>query len=137
MGFSAMAFRSGQIGFDRVAGEEHMVLLLGGNIRRGCHASKTMASSQSGKTGCGPCCVVATYLAVPPVLEWGDYPEEEAKGMSIWQQQGPWAVRSFAAALYAQGGATLPRNWEFGNGNSACRCYEQLARRCLCPSQPR
>ena len=112
-----MAYQSKEIGFDHADGDKNVLLLADGNVSRGHQGPMTTALGQRGKTGHCPCCVEATYAAVPPIFKRAEYSEEEATGMSIWRKHGPCSVRLFAAAIYAHTSSILPAHWDWAARN--------------------
>ena len=110
LGFSVVASQPKRTGFDRSAGEERVLLLLDGNICRGRQASESAALALRREAGFCPGCVVATYVAAPPIFQRGCFSEAKALGMSVRQQHGPRAV-------YAQTYYSLSRNWDWAARN--------------------
>ena len=85
----------------------NVLVHLGGNVPHGRRAPNTTVLALRGMTGFCLCCGVATYVAAPALPKWCEYSEEEATGLASWHQYEPWAVRSYASALFARTYATL------------------------------
>ena len=70
-----------------------------------------------GKTGCCPYSVVATLVAVPALINRGSFSQEKEIRPKIWLRRGPWAARSYAAALFAECARVIPksRHWAARN----------------------
>ena len=96
LGFSLMALRIEEIAFNLAGGEKRALTLLGGNASCGFSAPEVPAPARRGKTGHCPCSVVTTRVASHPRTNGAS-----TRRMSVRQRRGPWALRSYAAALYA------------------------------------
>ena len=73
-------YQSKEIAFNHREAEKHVWLILEGNASKGNRAPKVSPLTQRGTMGFCPCCVIATYVAVPALFNWGDFLTEKAPG---------------------------------------------------------
>ena len=59
------------------------------------------------------CCARPTHIAVSARYEVGELSPQQARGISLRMEHGPWAARYYAARLYAQHWGYLPTNWDW------------------------
>ena len=58
-------------------------------------------------------CARPTRIAVSARYEVGELSPQQARGISLWMEHGPWAARNYAALLNAQHWGYLPTNWDW------------------------
>ena len=63
--------------------------------------------------GLCPCCARATHVLAPPVYSVGRPDRKKQNSISLWQSYGPYATRSYSAAMYYNANGILPDTWDW------------------------
>ena len=69
--------------------------------------------AQRAKVGLRPCCAVATHVLIPPLYPVGTRGRKKQNSTSLRQKFGPYATRSYAAAVYFNANGELPDTWNW------------------------
>ena len=113
LGFSVVAYQSAELLFDRREGNGRISVRLVGTRTWAHKARKEADITHRAKVGLRPCCTRPTHVAAPSRYLVGGRPSSRAEGISLLKEHGPWAVRRFAAFLYAYDSGYLPSAWDW------------------------
>ena len=113
LGFSVIAYQSAELLFDRREGCGRILARSVGTCARAHKASKDVDITQRARASFCPCCAKPTHIAVPSRYAAGEFSLSKAWGNSSTKERGPWAVRFYAASLFAQGSGYLPAAWRW------------------------
>ena len=111
--FSVATYQSAEVLFDRCEGVGPVLARLLGTCARTRQGGQKGDMTQRAKVGYRPCCPRPNRVAVPPRYVAGKYSGHEAHGIRLRKEHGPWAVRYFAAAVYARDTGCVPFAWDW------------------------
>ena len=111
LGFPVMAYQSAELLSGRCEGDGNILARLVGARARAQKANNHVDVAQRAKVGFCLCCSKPTHVAAPVRRSVGEYSFYKARCMFLWKEDGSWAARCLAGALYARDSGYLPSTW--------------------------
>ena len=112
LGWAVYSYMAPEILLNVCEGNQYLLLRIEAYCTKG-HESSTKELAQKAKVGLCPCCARATHVLVPPTYPVGKPDRKKRNLISLWQQSGPFATRSYSAAMYVNANGTLPDTWDW------------------------
>ena len=114
LGNSVYAYQSGEILFGHLGADSHILWRIVGQHSRAYGGAGTKTKlTQKAKVGFCPCCSWVSHVAIPGAYDIGEYYQNKATTMRLWQSYGPWGPRRHSAYAYVAENKYLPRDWDW------------------------
>ena len=114
LGNAVYAYQSGEILFNNLGADSHILWRIVGRHSRAYGAAGTKAGiTQKAKVGFCPCCSWVSHVAIPGAYATGEFHQHKDTVMRLWQAYGPWGPRRYSAYSYVAENKYLPKDWDW------------------------